>query len=346
MAYAPLRPIRWGILGTGSAANNFAEGLRFLPDAELVAIGSSRRESALAFAERFGIPNVHAGYPALAADPGVEVVYVATLNPAHYEHVRLCLLAGKAVLCEKPFTMNAAQARELSALARERGLFLMEGMWTRLIPAVRELRRLLSGGVIGEPRMLIGDFGARADLATDRLFRPELGGGALLDRGVYLVSLTLMIFGPPRECVSLASRSNSGVDEQAGVILTHDRGELSVLACAIRTATRKEAIVFGSEGWCRIDPPLYRPTRLALGRNGGVQEVIAVPISGNGFNYEAAEVHRCLRAGWLESDVLPLSDTCAVMETLDRIRARWRCGDADSHCVEPRSAIEGAPVGT
>jgi predicted dehydrogenase len=180
-----VRKFRWGILGTGAIARQFVQGLNSLPEAEVLAVGSRSRASAEKFADKRGIPRRQAGYDDLASDPDVDVVYVATPHPFHAENAALCLEAGKAVLCEKPFCVNAAEAERVVGLAREKGLFLMEGMWTRFFPLMEEVRRMISEGAIGELRMLNVDFGFRADLdPTTRLFDPKLGGGALLDVGV------------------------------------------------------------------------------------------------------------------------------------------------------------------
>ena len=191
-------PIRWGILGTGKIASRFANDLRQLGDAEVVAVGSRSQSGAEAFAERFGIAQRHGSYAELADDPEVDVVYVATPHPAHYEDAMLAIRAGKSVLVEKPFTLNAAQARDLVAAARASGVFLMEAMWTRLLPTVVEIRELLSAGVLGDVRTVTADLGIRFPKDPEsRIFAANLGGGALLDLGVYPVSFASMVLGTP-----------------------------------------------------------------------------------------------------------------------------------------------------
>ncbi len=190
--------IRWGILGTGWIANEFAQGLAQLPDADLVAVGSRTRESAQRFAEQYGIPNRHASYQALVNDAEVDVIYVATPNPLHREHVLLCLASGKPVLCEKPFALNAREAEAMVQVAREKKLFLMEAMWSRFFPLMAKVRSLLADGAIGEVQMLVADLSIHFDFdPADRRYALDLGGGALLDLGVYLVSFASMIMGPP-----------------------------------------------------------------------------------------------------------------------------------------------------
>ena len=319
-----MRTFRWGILGTGAIARQFVEGLSSLPDADVLAVGSRSEASAAEFADERGIPRRYASYEDLAADPDVDIVYVATPHPFHAENAELCLEAGKAVLCEKPFTVNAAETERVVRLARDRGLFLMEGMWTRFLPLMEKLRRLVSEGAIGEVRMLNVDFGFRADLdPASRLFDPKLGGGALLDVGVYCVSLASMVLGRPSGSVGLSHLGETGVDEQASVVLEHEGGRLANLSIGIRTATPQEATIMGTDGYFRVHSPWWRPTRMTIFRQGEGTETIEAPVSGNGFNYEAAEVMRCLEAGVTESEIMPLDETLSVMRTMDGIRAAW-----------------------
>jgi predicted dehydrogenase len=319
-----VRKFRWGILGTGAIARQFVKGLRSLTEAEVFAVGSRSEDSAAEFAERRNIPRRHASYEDLAADPEVDVVYIATPHPFHAENAELCLQAGKAVLCEKPFCVNAAQAERVVELAREKGVFIMEGMWTRFFPLMEEVRRLLSEGAIGEVRMLNVDFGFRADLdPSSRLFERRLGGGALLDVGVYCVSFASMVLGRPSGFVSLPHLGETGVDEQASVILEHEGGRLANLSIGVRTNTPQEATIMGTEAYIRIHAPWWRPESMTISRPGTEDEIVEAPVSGNGFNYEAAEVMRCLEAGKTESDVMPLDETLSVMRTMDGIRAEW-----------------------
>jgi predicted dehydrogenase len=295
-----------------------------VPEAEVLAVGSRSRASAQEFADKRSIPRRHASYDDLASDPDVDVVYIATPHPLHAENATLCLRAGKAVLCEKPFSVNAAEAERVVKLARERGLFIMEGMWTRFFPLMEEVRRLTSEGAIGEVRMLNVDFGFRAGLdPASRLFDPKLGGGALLDVGVYCVSLASMILGQPSGSVGLSHLGKTGVDEQASIVLEHEGGRLANLSIGIRTTTPQEATIMGTEGYVRIHAPWWRPKSMTIYRPGEESETVDAPVSGNGFNYEAAEVMRCLETGKTESDVMPLDETISVMRTMDRIRATW-----------------------
>lgn len=316
--------IRWGILGTGKIARQFAAALQRLPDAELLAIGSRSAASADRFADEFKLPRRYSSYAALVEDPEVNVIYVATPHSCHADNTALALTAGKAVLCEKPFTINAMEAGGIIRLARERKLFLMEAMWTRFFPLMAKLRELLSEGVIGELRLLTADFGFRAGQAEEpRLFGLEYGGGALLDVGVYPVSFASMLLGPPTRILGTANIGPTGVDEEAAILLGHGGGQSAVLHTAVRLDTAQEAILTGTTGRIRIHCPWWRPTLMTLSREGKPDERLEFPLPGNGYEYEAAEVMDCLRAGTLESPLMPLDESLSIMRTLDALRAQW-----------------------
>lgn len=316
--------VGWGILGTGKIAAGFAEDLRHVPGAELAAVGSRTAAAAEAFADRFRIPRRHAGYAELVHDPAVDVVYVATPHALHAEHTRLALEAGKHVLCEKPFTLNARQAASLIALAGERRLFLMEAMWMRFLPAIVDVRRILAEGTLGEVRMLSADFGLRfAFNPQGRLFAPELGGGALLDLGVYPVSLAHMVLGRTESIVSQASLGATGVDDQSGIVLRFPAGQIAVLHTAMGVITPTEASIIGTQGHLRLHAPFYRTNDLTLSRPGKRDRRMHYRRRGNGLHYQALAVMECLRQGRLECETMPLSESLAVMKTLDAIRAPW-----------------------
>ena len=315
---------RWGILGTGNIASQFARGLAELDDAKLVAVGSRTAESAEAFGERFSVPRRHDSYVALASDPDVDAIYVATPHPLHHDNTIMCLEAGKAVLCEKPFAINAGQAQAMVATARARGVFLMEAMWTRFLPHIVRLRELLAANTIGEVRMLQVDFGFRTSFNPQgRLFDPALGGGALLDVGIYPVSLASMILGAPERVTGMAQLGETGVDEQSAMIFGYAGGQLALLSQAIRTNSPHEALLLGTSGKIRMHSSWWKATTITLSVDGRPDELIDLPGVGNGYNYEAAEVGRCLHAGRTESDVMPLDETLAIMRTLDEVRAQW-----------------------
>jgi predicted dehydrogenase len=317
-------PIRWGILGTGNIAHQFARGLADTPDATLVAVGSRSIDTANTFADEFDVERRHPTYEELADDDGVDAVYVSTPHPFHRDNSILLLEHGKAVICEKPFTNNAGDAKAVIDVARQRDVFLMEAMWTRYLPAVVRARELIAEGAIGDVRLVQADFGFRAGINPEgRLFNLALGGGALLDVGIYVISMASMILGPrPSRVASTTQIGETGVDEQSAFLLQYPGGELAVLSCAVRTGTAVEARVFGTEGSILLHGPFFKCGALTVKR-GGEEEHIDLPLEGNGYNYEAAEVGRCLRVGLKESDVMPLDETLVLMELMDSIRAQW-----------------------
>ena len=315
--------IGWGILGPGSIAHQFATGLQSVTDAKLVAVGSRSQEKADAFADKFGIAKRHASYEALAADPDVHVIYISTPHPQHKEAALLCLEHGKAVLCEKPFTVNAKEAEEVIASARAKDLFVMEAMWSRFFPAMAHVRKLIADGAIGEARMLQADFGFRAGVNPDsRLFNLAMAGGGLLDVGVYPVSLASMLFGTPTDVTGVAQMGETGVDEQAAISLKYSGGQIAALTTGIRINTPHEAFILGTDGMIKLHAPWWKPAKITVSANGKSEE-IDLPYEGQGMNYEAAEVGACLRAGKNESDTLPLSETLSIMRTLDTLRGQW-----------------------
>ena len=344
--------INWGILGTGSIAQQFATGLSFLPDAKLLAIGSRNSATATAFSQQFKVPRCYASYEKLVQDKDIDIVYIATPNTMHKDNCILCLEAGKAVLCEKPFTLNALEAEEVIKLARNKQLFCMEAMWTRFIPLIAKVRDMLGEGVIGEVKMLTADFGQQIEFeANKRHFNPNLGGGALLDLGVYPISLAFYLLGPPATIVSQAILNE--VDEQSSIIFSYANGQFATLSSSFSTNSPGEVIIMGTQGQLRIHAPIYRPSQISISKfatpsssSTGLKQAlknielvrksynfftrlvakskkIVIPYQGNGYNYEAAEAMHCLKNAAKESQIMPLDETKAIMETMDTIRSQW-----------------------
>ncbi|MFF3466128.1 Gfo/Idh/MocA family protein [Streptomyces sp. NPDC001984] len=316
--------VRWGILATGGIAAAFAADLVDLPDAEIVAVASRSQDSARAFAERFGIGRAYGDWESLARDEDIDVVYVATPHSAHRAAAGLCLEAGRNVLCEKAFTLNSREAEELVALAKERGSFLMEAMWMYCNPLIQRLKALVREGAIGEVRTVQADFGLEGPFPpAHRLRNPALGGGALLDLGVYPVSFAQLLLGEPADVTARAVLSEEGVDLQTGALLAWESGALASVHCSIVGGTAITASVTGSHG--RIDVPsgFFHPERFVLHRDGRDPEEFGLdPADGprQTMRHEAREVMRALRAGETESPLVPLDGTLAVMRTLDRVR--------------------------
>ena len=315
--------VRWGILGTGGIADTFAGDLPLVEGAELAAVGSRRLETARAFAERHGATRAHGSWADLAADPDVDVIYVATPHAAHYAAAMTCLAGGKAVLCEKPITLDHASAARLVEEARTRNLFLMEAMWMRCNPAIRAVARAVAEGAIGEVSVVTADFGLQGPFPpAHRLRDPALGGGALLDLGVYPLNLAHLILGTPAAVRSWAYLTPEGADETTGVLLGYESGAVAALTCGINGATANRASITGTEG--RIDLPegFYVPRAYTMTRAGREPEIVEFPFPGRGYQYEAAEVQRCLAAGETESPLIPHGTTLDIMTLMDEIRAQ------------------------
>lgn len=316
--------IRWGIIGTGNIAHSFATGLKHATQGALHAVGSRDQGTADAFGREFGIKRCHPTYESLVHDPEVEIVYLGVPNSFHKECAILALEAGKPVLCEKPFMINAAEGREVVEMARRKGLFLMEAMWTRFFPIMTKLRQLVSDGAVGEIKMVEADFGFLADgVKEPRLYDLKFGGGSLLDVGIYPISLFSMLLGKPNRIASMADIAASGVDEQGAVILGHPGGVLAVGKSGFSADTQHEATVVGTTGYIRVAAPFWQPKSMTLFRDSKEETRIDLPYDGNGYQYEADEAARSIAAGKTESEIMPLKETIEILETMDAIRAQW-----------------------
>jgi len=316
--------MRWGILGTGKIGQRMGQTLGNIPDATLAAIGSRSQKSADAFGAQFDVPHRYASYEGVVNDPDVDVIYVATPNNLHHRDVMMCLEAGKHVLCEKSFTINAAEAKSLIDTARTKNLFLMEAMWTRFFPLHVWLRKAIADGIIGRLKYMNVAFGWRPEPdPTNRFFNRDLGGGTLLDLGVYGFAFVWSLLGKPDHVTSQAVFSESGVDVQSAHVLTYDTGQMAVVSVSLTTHNVRSATVSGEKG--KVDFPAYwyKPQQARLEIEGEEPRVVELPYDGTGQEFEVREVIDCIRAGKTESDIMPLDETLAIMQLTDSIRAEW-----------------------
>ncbi len=314
--------IRWGILGTGGIAHTFAADLRHLGH-EIAAVGSRALDTATAFAGEIGAARAYGSYAELAADDGVDVVYVATTHNAHHAAARLCLEAGRSVLVEKPFTTNAADAEDLVALARSKGLFAMEAMWTRFNPLVVRLRELVASGAIGDITAVYADFAITSEFdASHRLWSPELAGGALLDLGVYPLSFAWMLLGEPSSVQAVTTPAPTGVDSNTGMLLGYAGGAVALLHCGLLGDSPQTANIVGTKGRIEVEPMFFCPSTMIVHRADAEPETHTLEMNGGGYTYQAEEVARCLEAGLTESPGMPLDETVAILRTLDVIAGR------------------------
>jgi predicted dehydrogenase len=313
----------WGIVGTGGIARQFTQDL-LLTGHTVTAAGSRTRAGADQFAGHFGLPAAHASYEALVADPAVDLVYVATPHPWHYPNAALALEAGKHVLVEKPFTLNAAQAQELVSLAESRGLLVLEAMWTRWLPHMVRLREIVAAGTIGEIRSMSADHTQL--LPNDpghRLNALDLGGGALLDLGVYPVSFASQLFGAPQSVQAAATFKETGADAQVATVFRYAGGQIATTYSASTTRGPNVAVVLGTEGRIEVDSVWYTATGLRVyDAAGTLTEEFRPAVAGRGMQYQADEAEALVRAGRTASAVLPPQESVAVMATLDQVRAQ------------------------
>ncbi len=316
--------IRWGIMSTGNIAAQFARDLKAADHAELRGVASRNLEKARRFADEHGVPKAYGNYEELAAAPDIDAVYIGTPHACHKDNTLLCLTHGKHVLCEKPLALDHAEALEMFRAARGAGRLLMEAMWMLFFPAVQKARDLVREGAIGDPRMLRADFAFRANLEPEgRLMNPALGGGALLDIGIYPLALAQLVFGEAPIAIATAAQfGETEVDVQSGIVMKYATGAMAVLSCSFETALPQEAVIAGSEGTILIPPEFSHPDALVLRRNGA-EERIAFNRRGIGYYLEAEEAGRCIREGLLESPVVPHGGSLALARTMDRVRRVW-----------------------
>ncbi|WP_300266217.1 Gfo/Idh/MocA family oxidoreductase [Microbacterium sp.] len=321
-----MKKLQWGILATGYIAGAFTADLQ-TAGLDVVAVGSRSKEGATAFAERFGIPHVHDSYEALVADPDVDIVYVSTPHPMHHANTRLALEHGKHVLVEKAFTLNRGEAEDLQRLATERGLLVMEAMWTRYLPHMVRLRELIESGALGEIRAVNVDHTQHLpDDPKHRLNDLALGGGALLDLAIYPISFVWNVLGGPTTITATARLGETGADTEVATAMTHASGAISTTLSSSRAAGPNTAVVLGTHARVEIERFWWAPSTLRLiDSEGAVLEQFdgrMGPDAGRGMQYQALAAERLLNAGTFDSDILPLSESVAIMGTLDEIRAQ------------------------
>lgn len=313
--------INWGIIGPGKIAGKFAQDLQLVENAVLHGIASRDSERSDAFAKKYNAVRVFDNYEALAADPEVDIIYVATPHVFHFEQTMLCLRSGKAVLCEKPFGMNAQEVKIMTEEARSRNLFLMEALWTRFIPGTEKLLELIQKDTIGKVQYVKADFGFLGDGNKDsRVYNPDLGAGTLLDIGIYPVYLSLLLLGIPDQIKAVASFTDTGVDSFCAIISDYFSGEKAFSESTILSNTPIEAFIYGDKGSIKMHSRFHHTERLTMQLNDNTSETFNLPYIGNGYYHEIVEVMDCLKQGKTESDKMSHSMSLALIKTLDNIR--------------------------
>ena len=310
----------WGILGPGGIAQAFAKDLALLQGHTIGAVGSRSLENAQKFAATFG-GTAYGSYEELVADPSIDAIYLATPHPAHHDNVILALNAGKPVLCEKPFSVNAHEAQAMIDAAARNGVALMEAMWARFLPHYAKVREIVESGVLGPILSIHADHGQRlADQGIARLIEPALAGGALLDLGIYPVSFAHMILGTPAQITSTAVMTDQGVDAQTSMIFTYQDGAQAVLTTTMIEQTPCRAVVAGLNGWLEIDRTFYNPAAMRVVLNDGTTTEYPNTYKGHGLREQAEVFKQLVRSGKLESEILTWQATVEIMTTLDTVR--------------------------
>lgn len=318
--------IRWGILGCGNIANKFAADLKHVADAELVAVASRSHEKAIEFSRSHGAQLAFDSYEALAESQQVDVIYIASPHGLHHEHALLCIRHNKSVLCEKAFALNSFELKEILQAAQRNHVFIMEAFWTKFLPQYQKVIDTIDAGELGEIKMVQADFGFRAPHPLpQRLFDPILGGGALLDIGIYPVFLATSLLGRPTEIFATIKPYPSGVDEQIAMVLKFEAGALANLSATFEAHTPVEATIIGKDGYLRMSNRFHNATgTVELVKDSGAVSLTVHREEGLGYQFEARHVGECLRKGLIESPIMRHVDSLLLMETLDRIRAS--CG--------------------
>jgi predicted dehydrogenase len=316
---------KWGIIGPGKIAHKFAQGLASVKDAELFAVASRSKERAQEFAGQYKVPYWYEGYENITKNPEIDIIYIATPHTLHFENTMMCLLNGKSVLCEKPFTITRGQLQKLVDTARNKKVFLMEAIWTRFLPTIKTIIEIRDSGELGSIRAIYADFGFKAPVDYNgRLYNLKLGGGALLDIGIYPVFLSLLLLGKPAEIKSTAVLSGTGADESCSIIFKYANGSMANLACTFTLDTPIEANIIFEKGRIRINRRWFAPSSLVVTDQNEKTKELTFKYNGNGYHFEAEEAMKCLQKGLTECPELKLEFSLELMGLLDEIREQ--CG--------------------
>ena len=316
--------IRWGILACGRIAKKFAADLQLVDDGVLVAVASRNIDNARAFAKAYPAKYVFGSYEELVNSKEVDAIYIASPHSHHHEHTLLCLNAGKAVLCEKAFAINHRQAMEMVSLARTKNIFLMEALWTRFLPHYLKVREMIADGMIGEPKGILANFGFKPpEPVSPRLYDPSLGGGTLLDIGIYPIFLAQSLLGLPEKILATMEPASTGIDQQCSMIFQYKTGAIATLFSTFESNLETDADIFGTRGRIRLTNRFYEPSATIQYYTGTIESRAIVSLdreSGWGYQYEIRHVNDCLKKGLTESPVHTLDDTLSLMQTVDRVR--------------------------
>lgn len=313
--------INWGIIGLGNIANKFAEDLMLCENAKLYAVASLNAERAKAYSLKYHSEKYYNNYQDLAQDPEVDIVYIATPNAFHFENTMMCLKAGKSILCEKPLGLNSKEVRTMLAEAKLKNLFFMEALWTRFIPATEKVLDLIREEMIGTVKFIRADFGFKANSdPKGRVFNKKLGGGSLLDIGIYPIFLSLLTIGIPNDIKAMARITETDIDSYCAMLFDYEKGEKAILESTVEAKTPTEAFIYGEKGMIKMHQPFHHSKRISFFKNDEQEDIIDIEHIGNGYYHEIVEACKCINEGKIESEKLPHSFSLNLMEIIDRVK--------------------------
>ncbi|APD07652.1 inositol 2-dehydrogenase [Flavobacteriaceae bacterium UJ101] len=314
--------INWGIIGLGKIATKFAYDLQLSETSTLYAVASRSIEKAKDFAKNYNAITYYDSYEALANNPEIDVIYIATPHPFHFENTMMCLQKGKAVLCEKPIGMNRSQTQTMIQEAKKQQVFLMEGIWTRFIPATEKVLELIENDTIGTVNFIRADFGFTGNFSQEsRVYNKKLGAGSLLDIGIYPIYLSLLILGIPTEIKAMARMTHTDVDSYCSMLFDYSNTAKANLESTIEAQTPTEAYIYGSKGTLKLHTRFHHTQKLSLIQNEQ-ETLLDIPYIGNGYFHEIEEVNHCILKGYTESAKLPLSLSYNLSTLLDKVREK------------------------
>lgn len=324
-AHTAVGDIFWGIIGCGHIAHTFADAFAVIPGGRIVACAATNADRSSAFAKQYNISTVHADYASLAADSSIDAVYIATTHNFHFEHIMLCLANNKHVLCEKPITINAKQATQVQAEALKRNLLVVEAVWTRFLPAIQALKAMLSQGVIGNVKSMYANFSLNRALPDEhRLMNPELAGGALLDLGIYPITMADIVFGgAPQSAVASAIMTHTGVDQVSNYLLNFENGATALLSSGFRQSAPIQASIYGDKGYINVPMFLGAKSFDVKLDDQAIQSYHFDYVDEHKFRFEIEHFQQCLQQGLTESPILPLSKSLQIVKLMDNLRAQF-----------------------
>ena len=313
--------IKWGIIGLGSIAHKFAADLLITENAVLKGVASRSESKAEEFAQRYQANNYYSDYEALAQDETIDIIYIATPNTYHFENTMMCFKHNKSVLCEKPMGVNSQEVKKMIQEAQSRDLFLMEGIWTRFIPAIQKLLELIKDNQIGDIISVDANFGFRKEFdAESRLFNKQLGGGSLLDIGIYPIYISFLALGFPADIKAMARMTNTQVDRSCTMLFHYDNNSKAQLSSTFEANTTNEAFIYGTKGKIKLHAPFHQPQQITLFNYDGQQQDFKIPYRGNGYVHEIEAINQCLQQELTEHPQLSLANSLSISQIIEAIK--------------------------